>query len=244
MASVNSSTELGNWSAIARKIGITILSGKIEQGAQLDGEIEASQASGVSRTAYREAIRILVAKGLLESRPKAGTRVTNPDRWNRLDPDLLAWTFSGNPDPAFIQDLFELRRIVEPAVAALAAKRRTSSQIEGMRSSLAEMQRYGLADKRGQQADLAFHRIMIEAAGNSALTTLADSIGAAVAWTTIYKQRYRPLLHDPVPDHAAVLDAIEAAESEAASDAMTKLIAFALADMDPGHPTGSRRTAE
>ena len=220
--------------SIAREIEIAILSGRIGQGAQLDGEIEASQASGVSRTAYREAIRILVAKGLIESRPKAGTRVTSAERWNRLDPDLLAWAFSGEPDPEFIEHLFELRRIIEPAIAALAAERRTTRQVESMQASLDAMQRYSLADERGQHADLAFHRTMMEAAGNSALLTLADSIGAAVAWTTRYKQRNRPLPRDPVADHAAVLAAIEAGDCVSASAAMARPIELALADMSLG----------
>ena len=85
------------------------------------GEIEASEALGVSRTAYREAIRILAAKGLIESRPKAGTRVTQRSRWNLLDPDVLGWAFESEPDLDLLESLFELRNIVESAAAALAA---------------------------------------------------------------------------------------------------------------------------
>ena len=63
----------------------------------------------------REAIQVLTAKGLVESRPKAGTRVLPRNRWNLLDPDVLAWAFAGEPDIQFVRDLFELRAIVEPA---------------------------------------------------------------------------------------------------------------------------------
>src|SRR6478752_4350404 len=93
---------------IARTIAIEILSGVRQPGDLLVGEIEASEALGVSRTAYREAIRILAAKGLVESRPKAGTRVLPRARWNLLDPDVLGWAFEGTPDNEFILDLFEL----------------------------------------------------------------------------------------------------------------------------------------
>ena len=110
---------------IAHDIGVEIVSGLRKPGDVFGGEIEASEALGVSRTAYREAIRILAAKGLVESRPKAGTRVTPRSRWNMLDVDVLAWTFEGEPDTDFIIDLFELRGVIEPAAAAFAAARRT-----------------------------------------------------------------------------------------------------------------------
>ena len=106
---------------------VEIVGGARKPGEVLGGEIEASAALGVSRTAYREAIRILSAKGLVESRPKAGTRVLPRRFWNVLDPDVLAWTFEGEPDTEFILDLFELRAVVEPAASALAALRRSSA---------------------------------------------------------------------------------------------------------------------
>ncbi len=107
--------------AIAQKLGVAILSGEYAPGHVLDAEVIASEALGVSRTAYREAVQVLTAKGLVESRPKAGTRVLPRDRWNLLDPEVLAWAFAGEPDILFIRGLFELRTIVEPAAAALAA---------------------------------------------------------------------------------------------------------------------------
>ncbi len=106
---------------IARDIGVRIVSGKIAPGRVLEGEIEASERLKVSRTAYREAVRILAAKGLIESRPKLGTRVSEPHCWHLLDPDVISWIFTGTPDERLLRALFELRTIVEPAAAALAA---------------------------------------------------------------------------------------------------------------------------
>src|SRR5688572_27001471 len=105
--------------ALARKLGIAILSGEYQPGEAFGGEIERSESLGLSRTAYREAMRILTAKGLLESRPRAGTRVTPRRNWNLLDPDMLEWMFAGTPDERFIGDLFELRGVIEPAAAEL-----------------------------------------------------------------------------------------------------------------------------
>ncbi|MFM6853052.1 MAG: FadR/GntR family transcriptional regulator, partial [Sphingopyxis sp.] len=195
--------------AIARQLGTDILSGRVQPGENFEGEIERSLALGVSRTAYREAIRILVAKGLLESRPKAGTRVTPRARWNLLDPDILAWTFSGQPDQHFIRNLFELRGIIEPAAAALAAQRRSTAQLDDMRAALAAMAHHGLGTGEGRTADRRFHRLILQAAGNDALASLASSVSAAVEWTTTFKMRQHDLPRDPLPEHQAVFAAIE-----------------------------------
>ena len=216
---------------IARRIGIAILSGKHPPGSAFGGEIEQSEALGVSRTAYREAMRILTAKGLLESRPKAGTHVTPRRRWNLLDPEMLAWMFSGEPDPHFIRDLFELRGIIEPAAAALAAQRRNQDLLDAMRDALATMASNGLATEAGQAADRAFHRLVLEASANDALIALAGSVGAAVQWTTRFKQRAHANPRDPLPDHLTLYDAIAAADPVRAKAAMTHLVELALTDM-------------
>ena len=216
---------------IARKLGIEIVGGARHPGDVLDGEIEASEDLGISRTAYREAIRILAAKGLVESRPKAGTRITPRARWNLLDPDILAWTFEGEPDRQFVIDLFELREVIEPAAAAFAARRRTDQDLAEMSDALDEMQAYGLAAERGRAADQRFHRAILAAAGNEPLTALASTVGAAVSWTTKFKQRRHGLPRDPLPDHREVYTAIAAQDAEGAGRAMTDLLRLALTDM-------------
>lgn len=217
--------------AIARTLGTAIVGGQLQPGDALDGEIEQALAMGVSRTPYREAVRILVAKGLLESRPKAGTHVTPRARWNLLDPDVLAWTFSGEPDGGFVTGLFELRGIIEPAAAALAAQRRTPAQIDAMRASLDAMARHGLASDEGQAADQQFHLSILEATHNDALAALASSVGAAVGLTTRFKQRHHALPRDPLPEHTAVFEGIAAGDSTQARRAMEELLRLALADM-------------
>ncbi|MEY2926130.1 MAG: hypothetical protein RL367_607 [Pseudomonadota bacterium] len=217
--------------AVARTLGMAILSGKHLPGASFGGEIDHSHALGISRTAYREALRILIAKGLIESRPRAGTHVTPRARWNLLDPEILAWMFSGSPDEHFIRDLFELRGLIEPAAAALAAARHSADQLETMRAALDAMAAYGLATAEGRAADQVFHRAIFAAAGNEALASLASSVAAAVGWTTRFKQRHRALPRDPLPDHEAVFAAISARHPDAARAAMEELLRLALADM-------------
>lgn len=217
--------------ALARKLAIKILSGKLEPGENLGGEIEQSEALGLSRTAYREAMRILTAKGLVESKPKAGTHVTPRARWNVLDPDVLAWMFSGRPDERFVRDLFELRGVIEPAAAALAAERRTEAHLERMREGVDGMRKFGLATARGRAADQDFHHAILEAAGNEALASLSSSVGAAVTWTTYLKQRDQASPRDALPDHEKVLAAIVSGNPKRAHLAMKALVDAALMDM-------------
>jgi DNA-binding FadR family transcriptional regulator len=231
---------------VARNIGVSIVSGAYPPGHAFLGEIEQAEQLGISRSAYREAVRILVAKGLLDSRPKAGTHVNPRNLWNLLDPDVLAWMFEGEPSDAFIRDLFELRGVIEPAAVALAARRREQSHLDAMRVALDEMRRFGLATAEGQAADQRFHRAILKATGNETVLALASSVGSAVSLTTRYKQRNRELPRDPIPDHERVYEAIRRADAGAARNAMNDLLELALQDMGIdgiGSPSRRRRIA-
>ncbi|MBO9707919.1 MAG: FadR family transcriptional regulator [Caulobacter sp.] len=216
--------------AVAHYLGSAIVSGEIAPGEKLTGEIANAEALDVSRSAYREAVQVLTAKGLVESRPKAGTRVLPRSRWNILDPQVLAWAFSAEPDVSFVRDLFELRAVVEPAAARFAAERRDKDDVKAMKDALAKMRRHTLATEAGRAADRAFHDALLRATHNDAMIALSASISAAVSWTTEFKQRSRALPRDPVPDHARVFDAIAAGDPDAASTAMRALVDLALDD--------------
>ncbi len=217
--------------AIAHKLGVAIVSGHYAPGDRLPGEVAFSGELDVSRSAYREAVQVLTAKGLVESRPKAGTSVLPRNRWNLLDPDVLAWAFTGDPDMRFIRNLFELRAIVEPAAAALAAERRDRTDLKTLKTALAAMTRHSLATELGRAADREFHTGILAATRNDALIVLSSSIGAAVNWTTVFKQRARALPRNPIPDHRRVYEAIAAGDAAAASTAMRVLVDLALDDI-------------
>lgn len=222
---------------IARDLGILIVSGRYKPGEILNGEIAASDRLHVSRTAYREALRILSAKGLVESRPKTGTRVSPRDKWQMLDPDVLGWIFEFEPDDELLASLFELRKIVEPEAAALAAERRTDEHLAIMADALDGMAEHTLAVEEGRIADQNFHAALLDASGNPFLVTLTSGVGAAVAWTTIFKQRTMPLSRDPVPDHRRVYEAVAAGDRDAAHKAMADLVDMAFLDTTRARPS-------
>jgi DNA-binding FadR family transcriptional regulator len=216
--------------AIAQRLGAAIWSGEYVPGNTLPGEIEFSQALDVSRSAYREAVQVLIAKGIVESRPKRGTRVLPRHRWNLLDPEVLAWAFSGEPDLDFIRNLFELRAIVEPTAAALAATRRTREDLKTMKNALTAMGHHTLATQPGRTADRDFHDAILRATRNDLLSVLSSGICAAVNWTTLFKQRSRSLMRNPIDDHRRVYTAIAAGDADTARAAMHQLIDLALED--------------
>jgi DNA-binding FadR family transcriptional regulator len=216
--------------SIARDIGLMIVSGRCRPGHVLDGEVEASEQRRVSRTAYREAVRILAAKGLVHSRPRVGTRVSAVEQWHLLDPDVLSWVFSGEPAPEVLHGLFELRTIVEPAAAALAAVRRSQQHLETMRRALVAMTHHTLHVEAGRIADQEFHAALLSATANPFIVSLTNGVTAAVNALTEFKQRIAPLKRDPVPDHWRVYDAIAAKDAEGARAAMGELIRLAIMD--------------
>lgn len=209
---------------IAHDLGVAITSGKVKPGDTLEGEVEISERLHVSRTAYREAVRILAAKGMVESRQRTGTKVLPRRNWHMLDPDILAWSLETEPSEAFLRDIFELRMIIEPIAAALAAERRTPRDLSRLGHALEEMERHGLVTPEGRAADQMFHIHLLEAAGNEMLFNLASTVRAAIAWTTEFKYRKRKIARDARPDHHLIYNAIAGGEGEKARTAMLEHI--------------------
>ena len=115
--------------SIAREIGTSIVTGQRPPGSLLPRETELAAQFKVSRGLIRESMRTLAAKGLVESRQKAGTKVRDRSEWHLLDPLLLSWMFEGVPPRQFVHSLFQLRMIVEPAAAEFAAGSRSTISV-------------------------------------------------------------------------------------------------------------------
>lgn len=213
--------------SLIRHLGVAIVGGTYRPGAVLPNEGEYSGRLSVSRNAFREAMRYLAAKGLVESRRKAGTRVLPRDRWNFLDPDVLAWFFEASPSEEFIRSLLQLRLIVEPPAAELAARSHTALQLADMQDALAAMREQPLGTEAGRAAGARFHRAVLAASGNELLASLASSIDAAVSWTLTYWRQHDTTLPDPFGEHARLFDAIATRDTAAARDIMSGIVRLA-----------------
>lgn len=226
---------------VAQRLATQIVSGEIGPGQVFPPEVEHAEMLGVSRSVLREAFRILTAKGLVSSRPKAGTRVSERRRWNLLDPDVLAWQIQCGASEAFLRDLFELRLVVEPQAAEMAALRRDEGQLVDMANALDTMERFTLSTPKGRAADIRFHELLMEATGNEMLLALSNSISTAINSTTTIKQALGRAgadgvegggipPRDPMPEHRALYAQIVDANPKQARKAMITLIELAHAD--------------
>ena len=211
---------------IARALGSEILRGVHAPGANLPPEPDLLARFAISRTVLREVIKTLAAKGFVVSRTRVGTWVQDPVHWNFFDADVLAWKVSLGMDQRFRRDLAEMRRAVEPKAASLAANRRTREDLAELRRCIAVMAERGHSRRSFAEADLNFHLAVGAASQNPLMRSVAAVIEAAlIASFSLSSPVDQPQLQaDTVIAHAAIVDAIEAGNGEAAALAMLAVI--------------------
>jgi GntR family galactonate operon transcriptional repressor len=208
---------------IAAEFGRRIVSGAIPPGATLPIEPEIQREFAVSRTAVREAMRLLAGKGMTRSRRKTGTHVRPITDWNMLDRDVLRWHLEPQPSAEFIQNLFEMRLIFEPIAAALAAQRVDDDARARLRQAADGI----AANPRGSdgqvEADLNFHMTVLQATRNSLLLSLGSLIRSALAVTFQVGWRRLTSPEESVAMHREKICSGRAAEAEAAMRTLIEL---------------------
>lgn len=227
---------------VAHEIGRRIVSGAIGEGDFLPREAELSEQFSVSRQAVREALKVLAAKGLVKSRRRTGTLVTPRATWNLLDPDVLEWHPRRALTPEFLSDLVELRRLIEPAAAAYAARRGLPDKIAAISAALEEMRRKDTASDAFFSADARFHVAIFAASRNTLIDRLSTILGPVMrASFPIYHddaaarlgstENVRAAVDAAIGVHAAVYDAIVRGDAEEARQAMESLLAIASSEV-------------
>ncbi len=190
----------------------------------LPREAELAREFEVSRQAVREALKVLAAKGLLASRRRTGTTVLPRTRWNLLDPDVLAWCPPDRIPPEFLADLVESRQLIEPAAAAMAARRTDPERLARLKAALDSM-RANISDVDALlEADIEFHGAMLTASGNSLFDRLSTIIRPALETTFALQAQASREFDHVVEQHAAVCDAIARGDAEAAAAAMRTIL--------------------
>ena len=215
----------------AREIGLRILRNDFQPGDILANEPELSLQLRISRSALREALKILGAKGLIEARPKIGTRVRPRAEWNLLDPDVIAWQSEVGPDRQFLLAVCEVRLMFEPMTAGLAAIRATDEEIASIRQHCQKMQDAIDAMESYTTADLHFHFAICLAAHNELLSRIIMTLEAPLRASRLLTSRLPGANQRAMPFHHAVADAIEKRESETAEAAMRDLVRLTTADI-------------
>ncbi len=210
--------------SLAAEIGQRIVRGDYPPGTILPNEQQWSQIFEVSRSAVREAIKMLTAKSLLSSRPKVGSWVEPRERWNLLDRDVLSW-YSSLPNRApFLKTVQEFRYIIEPEATALAATRRTDEQMAEITNACVEM---GNADSLPDRtkADTRFHVAILRASGNELLVPLGVLIESALDQLFVFVTREANDLRHAQELHEDIEKCIRLRRPEAARRAVRRLLA-------------------
>jgi DNA-binding FadR family transcriptional regulator len=206
-------------------LGLRIVSGELPPGAQLLTEEHLANDLRVSKSALREAVKGLVAKGLLAVSPRTGTRVNSRESWNFLDVDVLRW-LSEHDKPALMKSLTELRAAVEPGAARLAAVRATDDDLALLAQAFAGMRDAStVADF--VDADVAFHAAMLRACHNELYISLGVAIEYVLRNSFEITATVESDMRSSLPQHGLVLAALEAGEHSTAAAAVGSLLATA-----------------
>ncbi|GAA4811334.1 FadR/GntR family transcriptional regulator [Sphingosinicella ginsenosidimutans] len=187
-------------------------------------EAELARRHDVSRSVTREAVKMLTAKGLLTARPRKGTTVRPPSRWNLFDPDVLRWLLERKFSLELLRQFSELRIAIEPAAAALAAR---ASDAEGRAAIGAGYARMVAAEAGNDvplEADIAFHIAILEASANPFYQQFRDVVTTALRTSIRFTNRFKGRTAS-LPQHHAVMSAIERGDAVGAKAGMEDLIA-------------------
>jgi GntR family galactonate operon transcriptional repressor len=206
---------------VIEELGSRIVSGALGAGDGFPNEAELGREFAASRSVIREAVKSLAAKGLLESRTGTGIRVLEPIHWNLLDRDVLGWRYATMPPLQLFRELFEVRRMIEPDAAALAAERATEDELAEIGRAFAAMQAADPASEAAIEADLRFHRAILAAGHNALLLHMGNLIGVGILISFRLSSDTFPAF---LPNHGEVLDAIAARRPEQARAAMERML--------------------
>ena len=169
----------GQVPAVVDILGFRMAAGEYQEGEVLPVEQDLADSLEVGRNALREAVKVLSGKGLISTAPRSGTKVRPRGEWNMLDPDVLRW--HSDPDIAtekFMLDLIEMRGIIEPKAAELAAVRATKEDVATILSAYDTMAGSGEDRQARLEADILFHSAILKASHNEVLNHFKYAIAA------------------------------------------------------------------
>ncbi len=215
---------------LMESLGEAIVTGHYE-GRPFPIEAELEKQYGASRSAVREAVKMLTAKGLLRARPRQGTLVEPESQWNLFDPDVLRWMLERKFSLDLLRKFTQMRLAIEPSAAALVAMHANPEALQPIHDGLARMRAAQQGDDDPLAADIAFHVSILDATGNPFFAHLRELVATALRISIRFTNRIAGHTAS-VDDHQKVLRAIEARNPERASKMMRELIEEVLELID------------
>lgn len=222
--------------ALLETLGKAIVVGRYDDCA-FPTEADLASQYDVSRSVTREAVKMLTAKGLLVARPRKGTTVQPPRAWNLFDPDVLRWMLERKFSLDLLRQFTELRIAIEPMAAALAAEAADAKRLAAIVVGYQRMVAAEAGDDDALEADIAFHVAVLEASANPFYAQFRDVVSTALRTSIRFTSRFNGHTAS-LPQHGAVLAAIEARDPAAAKAAMSALIDDVMALINSAQAKG------
>lgn len=218
---------------VVKTLAQRILDDEFPPGSVLPPEPELCEAFSVSRSAVREAVKVLDSKGMVTTRPRIGTVVRPREEWSLLDPDILAWSMELKPSSNLVLSLIEARQVIEPAAARFAALRATAADIAPLEHAFERMSHYKSVQDFDafNRADIEFHSALLRASHNVVFQQLSNTIGAALGYSFRLTISRAKEPGSSLPNHGEVIERIRMRDSVGAFESMTRLLNIAIVDV-------------
>jgi DNA-binding FadR family transcriptional regulator len=213
---------------MVQELGKNIVCGEYNKKENIPTEADLCEKFGVSRSAVREAVKMLSAKGLINSTPRKGITILPESQWNIFDPDLLSWMLQSKPSMNLLKEFLQMRIAIEPEAAALAARLGDMQKIDAIEIALQRMQTAAAQSEEDLEADIAFHISILYASNNRFYIRLRDFIQTALRVSISHTSTIKGDQQSIIDDHAKVFNAIKSGNAERAKQTMTQLIDEAL----------------
>lgn len=217
---------------LTHTLGMAIVKGDYPVGSGLPSEADLCVQHDVSRSATREAVKMLSAKGFISSRPKQGIQVLPENNWNMFDADVLSWILNSKPSLSLLKEFIQLRAAVEPKAAALAAANATEIELKEMEQALSRLvdANKGLDDP--VEACIEFHTIILSATGNRFISQLADFIETALRVNARYVHQLKEPMDLYISGQIKLYNHIKSGEGELASKVAQEMLEQLLASIE------------
>lgn len=209
---------------LAQSLGIAVIEGKYTNEAGVPTEATLCEEYGVSRTATREAVKMLTAKGIISSRPRQGIRICPETEWNMFDTDLLQWILHSEPSFQLLKEFTEMRMAFEPEAAKLAARKGTENELVKIESALNRMVKASQGLDDPLDSDIAFHTAIMYASNNRFFVHLRSFVSTALRVSIRLTNKAKGTAGGDIKAHRAVYEAIRNRDEESASALMKEML--------------------
>lgn len=213
---------------VADSLGKAIINGTYGDHNPVPSEAVLCEQLKVSRSAAREAVKSLAAKGLITSRARQGIRVLPESEWNLFDADVLRWMRDANPSLELLREFTQLRVAVEPEAARLAARHQDQDKIDEIKHTLTRMKNAETGMDDPLESDIAFHLSVLNASGNRFFSQLGRIIDTTMRVSIRFTNMRTGVNAADHDDHKKIYDAIVAKQPDAAAKQAKKLMDGAL----------------